>query len=325
MYGFQQQLYSADYIPFIQSRLGGHATRWHEMFQRLNDRPIEELIRIDDIFANTQARSWLVRKANSFRFVRLESIARTLDRLYMEQIDLSRIRTWEELSLTERRALLLVVFKKWWWEVDSHQVLGFSRWTDPSYLLSRSLTEPLALGRLDSRLHELLSSPSQTSFLSSLIGNFRSEIRTLKSLKGEPEAREVLLETLAYRIEFLKRMKGMHQIEGQKGTLLQMQILRAAVLREILQKGRALQKTEIAEVARQHGIEPSLANGMFWGQLGVSLIPNVNTLLNVAVDIAVTTAIATVVSHYFFDDLENDEVYRGDFNDLFQVTPVSED
>ncbi len=316
---YQQRLYSADYIPYIQNRLGGHATRWYEMFSRYNEsnRSIEELVMIDSIFANTQARGWLARQSNAFKFVRLESITKTLDQVLKRQTGLNQTRQWNELNLYERRALLLVTFKKWWWEVDSHHVVGFSRWTDVSYLLSRSLSEPLAPGRLDMRLHELLATPTRNSFLSSLIRNFRSEIRTLEAVKNQPEAQEVLKQTLAHRVDFLTRLRSASGMQGQRLRLLNMQILRAAVLRQMMVEGRPLKTEEIATVARQIDVSPQLAREMFWGQVGMGLIPNMNSFVNIGIDIAITSAIAFVIGHYWFDDLEDDGIYQGSFDEMF--------
>ncbi len=316
---YQQRLYSADYIPYIQNRLGGHAARWYELFSRYNEsnRSVEELVMIDSIFANTQARGWLARQSNSFKFVRLESIAKTLDQVYKRQIDLTQTRQWEDLSLYQRRALLLSTFKKWWWEVDSHHVVGFTRWTDVSYLLSRSLSEPLAPGRLDMRLHELLATPTRNSFLSSLIRNFRSEIRTLEAVKNQPEAQDVLKQTLARRVDFLTRLRVSSGVQGQRLRLLNMQILRAAVLRQMMVEGRALKTQEIEGVARQVDVSPQLAREMFWGQVGMGFIPNMNSFVNIGIDIAITSAIAFVIGHYWFDDLEDDGIYQGSFDEMF--------
>ncbi len=324
---YQQRLYGADYIPYIQARLGGHASRWSELFSRIHagNRSLEELRLIDEIFLNTQARSWLARQVNSFKFVRLEQIARTLDRVYMNQIDLSKMRSWDELSLHERRALLLLSFKKWWWEVDSNHVIGFSRWTDASYLLSRSLSEPLAQGRLDARLHELLATPNQSRFLGSLIKNFRNEIKILESLKGQPNAQQVLIETLGYRVEFLKKARTTYGLQGQRLRLMEMQILRSGVLLQMLEQGRALRSQEIRDIAIQNGLDPKLAAEMHWGQIGMSLIPNMNSFVNITIDIALTSAMAYVIGHYWFDDFANEGVYQGSFNDFFNVEPMPVD
>ncbi len=319
---YRSHFYAKHYAAFLNKKLGGAESQWKALIDRLiAENSPYDLARIEAVLGEAPAVSWLQKNLNFHRFFVVESVGRTLDQLFVAELNLSRTRSWEETTVEQRRALLLLVFKKWWWEVDSHFVMGFSRWTDASYLISRKLTERVTPGRLDSRLHELISTASQTGFFSQLISNFRAELRILEGVKDQPQAREILLESLKERLVYLQIRRYAEVLEPWQIPLIEVYILRTAVLREMLVKQRTLEKSEIEAIATALELPPNLARDMRWGQAGLSLLPTGKTFTHVVADIAVTSMAAFILAQIYLE-MTDDTVYKGNFQDIIEIDVI---
>ena len=296
---------SPEFVNFIQPRLGGTEKQWLNYVERLlQTKTNEDLVEISHIFKNTEARGWFARKTNSLLFFRLESVFSTIDALYIKNIDINSLSRWSELSIRERRALLLVGFGKWWWQVESPQVRGFGRWADAAYVVSRIIHRSAPETTLRLRLHELLADPSQTGFLMSLISRFRAEYEVMTHLKENRESREVLQLLLRERASFFKGVLESNTMSSLRRSMVQIQVLRALVLKEMLRLNRKLSLPEIEKLATSANLPKSIVLSARVGQTLQNLLPDLSPRVSVQLiaEIAAITLVAYVVSEFFWDD-----------------------
>lgn len=306
----------------LHQKFGGAAQRWNRVLERLiKEKRPEELAQIHQIFETTEGRKWFGRQANRILFYRIDAVGRTLDKLYMQEFNLKKVKDWHALSLAERRALLLVSFGKWWWEVDSQHVMGLSRWTDFSYIFSRLITDPLAKGRLDYRIHELLGTSSQTGFFSDMFKNFRAEYRILRAVDHQPLSKKVLLKALSQRLDFLQAAKRSYSLTQVQAYMLNIYILKTAVLLRMLELGRNLTKAESLELVDSFGMSPSVLAQVQVGQFALSLVPSPEAWVEIIRRTAIALALAYFMGQFYSKKIEKVGHHQGDANDLFDMPP----
>ena len=299
---------SEDIIKTFHEKWGGSLESWKKFWTELSrGKSQKEILEIYRVLVEVEKAPWLIRVANTLFFINVLKMFKAIETHHAMEIDLNSFKSWTELSLHERRALLLFNFKKWWWNANSDHVKGLSRWLRPSFIITEILLGHTSRGQLSHRLHELLGSDGNLSFFSNLFSHFASEIQIFKSVKNDPQSRRVLTENLRTRVIRLRRLKNIYknQLNRFQKYYLEITIHRSEVLIALLEKGSPLTQKEIMDL----GVNPK-------GAYGLRILRILTVTNDFVVQIAVFVALGYLLESFFDERIKN-QVITGPFHDFF--------
>ena len=293
----------------FHGKWGGSSRLWERFMEKLsNEKSYEEFSEIQKTLMEVEKAPWLTRTKNSLFFMSVLGMFRTIQAHHVTEMDLHQLKSWRQLNVNERRALLLFNFKKWWWDVNSDHLEGFTQWLRPSFIISEILLGKTPRGRLSHRLHELLGSDANLSFFSNLFNYFASEIQIFRSVENNPASRQTLVKSLKTRLTQLRRFREIYknQLRWSQKHYLKMAIQRSEVLVKLLEENSTVNEKEFMELL---GINSKETYGL--RTIRILIVTN-----DFIMQAAVLVAFGYLVESFFDERIES-QVITGSFNDFF--------
>ncbi|MCB0377545.1 MAG: hypothetical protein KDD33_03570 [Bdellovibrionales bacterium] len=281
------------------SRVGGKEKAWQDFFKELESKESEQQQRMAEFLQKLPKESWFRQKLNAVLFFRINRLQNVLRTAAEKEITLSDKKSWNELSLEERRALLLKMHNRLWWEVESDYVASWSRYLKPSFLLTDAL-QSRNPETLDMRVSDLVQSPSNVKFWGNTIKSFARENDLLNQFQSSPVDKQTLIDILSHRKQRLQSNEVLHQRNRVGRYISKMEAFKTDYLIGSLKEGRPLSKKEVKDLADSHGVKPL-------GNLVSRLADISMSSLNTVASFVATMGLAYMTSLFFAQETEPED------------------